>query len=116
MIIILYAQSHNIINFIIAKCERPQFMPVCTTSCSTDSVPQIAGIDDDDVPVKGSTISFSCPPGLKLKGPNSATCTGNREWESDLSGLMCNNSVSDFASTESKFNGKSNNKNTIARY
>jgi hypothetical protein len=79
---------------LLAKCERPQLMPVCTTSCSTDSVPAIVGIDDNDIPVEGNTITFSCPPGLELIGPNSATCTGNGEWGPDLSGLMCNDSVS----------------------
>ena len=48
------------------------------------------GIDDNDIPVEGYTITFSCSPGLELIGPSSATCTGNGEWGPDLSGLMCN--------------------------
>ena len=45
-----------------------------------------------DLPVEGSTIMFSCPPGMDLIGSNSATCMENGEWEPDPSGLMCNDS------------------------
>ena len=75
----------------LAKCGHPELMPVCT--CSTDSVPRVVGYND--VPVEGSTIRFSCLAGLELTGPNSATCTGNGEWEPDPSGVMCNESKSD---------------------
>ena len=47
-----------------------------------DSIPNIEGYDDT-IPVEGTTISFSCPPGLVLIGPNSATCTEDGEWEPD---------------------------------
>ena len=40
---------------------------------------------------EGSTVSFSCPPGFVLTGPDSATCTGNGEWEPDPRGITCNN-------------------------
>ena len=59
-------------------------LPTCR-----DSVPKVVGFDDDFVPVEGSTITFSCPPGLVLNGSNSATCTGNGEWEPDPRGLIC---------------------------
>lgn len=42
--------------------------------------------------VEGSTVSFSCPAGIVLIGPNSATCMENGVWEPDPSQLMCNNS------------------------
>ena len=76
----------------IANCGHPALMPVCTLSCSADSIPRVVGYDDI-IPVEGSTITFSCPPGLELVGPNSATCSRNGEWGPDLSGLMCNDSV-----------------------
>ena len=44
------------------------------------------------VPVDGSTVTFSCPPGFVLIGSSSAACTGNGEWEPDTRGLMCNES------------------------
>jgi hypothetical protein len=44
------------------------------------------------IQIEGCTITFSCPPGLELNGSNSATCTGDGEWEPDPSWLTCNNS------------------------
>ena len=76
--------------YYIGKCKRPELMPVCTFN--TDSVPRVEGYNGI-VPVEGSTIRFDCPPGFELIGPNLATCTGNREWEPDLRGIMCNNST-----------------------
>ena len=40
---------------------------------------------------EGRTVRFSCPPGFVLTGPDSATCTGNGEWELDSRRIMCNN-------------------------
>ena len=54
---------------------------------SNDSVPNIEGYDG--LSVEGSTIRFSCPPGLVLSGSNSATCTVNGEWEPDPRQLIC---------------------------
>ena len=51
--------------------------------------PDIVGYDILK-PVEGNTVTFSCPPGLELNGSNSATCTGNEEWEPDPSWLTCN--------------------------
>ena len=70
-------------------------MPVtCTMTCNSDLVPTVVGYDDL-VPLEGSTVTFSCPPGWELVGPNSATCTKNGEWGPDPSGIMCNQSQSD---------------------
>ena len=76
---------HTIINIIIANCGNPELLPTVSTN---ESVPRVE--DYDDLPIKGSTITFSCPPELKLTGPSSATCMDNGEWEPDLSMLMCN--------------------------
>ena len=56
------------------------------------SVPNIDGCDG--LPVEGSTVAFSCPPGLKLIRPTSATCIKNGEWQPDPKGLVCNDSTS----------------------
>ena len=69
---------------VIAKCGYPNLL----LSISNDSVPIIDGYDGS----VGSTIRFSCPPGLVLIGPNSVICTESGEWEPDPSGLMCNHS------------------------
>ena len=77
---------------IIANCGHPQLtLPTCTMSCSADSVPQVVDYGSI-VPVDGSTVSFSCPPGFLLTGSSSATCTANGEWEPDTRDLMCNES------------------------
>ena len=33
--------------------------------------------------VEGTSVTFSCPPGLVLTGPNTSTCMRNGEWEPD---------------------------------
>ena len=56
---------------------------------SNDSMVPSVSVQYPTLPVEGSSITFSCPPGFTLIGPNSATCTKNGEWEPDPSGLMC---------------------------
>ena len=73
------------IDTIIANCGHPGLVPR-----ANDSLPRVEGYDDFPVR-KGTNITFSCPPGKVLIGPNSATCTENGEWEPDLqlSDPMC---------------------------
>ena len=53
-----------------------------------------------DIPVmEGTTISFSCHPGLILGGPNSSTCMGNGEWEPDPREVECRGKLYDVEST-----------------
>ena len=37
-----------------------------------------------DPAIQGTNITFTCPPGLVLTGPDTSTCMGNGEWEPDL--------------------------------
>ena len=68
----------------IASCGYPELLPMV----NNDSITRVFG--DNHLPVEGSIITFSCPPGMELIGSNSATCTDNGEWKlSDPSGLMC---------------------------
>ena len=53
-----------------------------------DTVPRVDGMI---LTFEGSTVSFSYPPGFVLIGPDSATCTGNGEWELDTRRIMCDN-------------------------
>ena len=39
--------------------------------------------------LSGAAVSFSCPPGLALNGPNTTTCMENGEWEPDPSLVSC---------------------------
>ena len=44
---------------------------------------------DKYLPLEGSAITFSCPPGIGANS-GSVTCTENGQWElSDSSGLVC---------------------------
>ena len=61
------------------------------SSTCGDSVPKVLG--SDGLPVEGNTIRFSCPPGLVIVGPDSATCTEDGEWEPDPSGLWCEGKI-----------------------
>ena len=70
----------------IANCGYPSLLP----SIDNNSIPRINSYDG--LSIEGSTIRFSCLPGLMLIGPNSATCTENGEWEPDPGGVMCNDS------------------------
>ena len=39
--------------------------------------------------IVGSYVTFSCPLGMELIGPNSTTCMENGEWEPDPKKLEC---------------------------
>ena len=94
------------IKFCIAKCGHPELV-------SNDSVPKVVGYDDI-IPVEGTTIWFSCPPGLVITGPNSATCMENGEWEPDPSGVTCNDSKVKISTNLYYCNRKNNNRSTLA--
>ena len=72
-----------------ADCGYPELL---STVNGNDSVPNIVGFNDI-IPVEGTTVAFSCPPGLVLNGFNLATCTENGEWAPDPSRLTCNDSI-----------------------
>ena len=68
----------------LANCEDPELY----LSTVNDSLPNIEDYYGENI-----VITFSCPPGFMLVGPNSATCTRNGEWEPNLTGVMCSNST-----------------------
>ena len=74
----------------LATCEHP--LPELSSTETNYSVPKVSGFDA--IVIEGKTITFSCPPGLELTGSDSAICNQNGEWEPDLSGLICTNSIS----------------------
>ena len=39
--------------------------------------------------VEDSIVTFGCPPGLVLSGPNASKCIRNGEWEPDPKNLQC---------------------------
>jgi hypothetical protein len=74
---------------LIANCGYPDFELLL--NISNESIPRVMDYNDDLPAREGTTIIFSCPPGLDLIGSSSATCTGNGEWEPDLRTLLCDN-------------------------
>ena len=61
----------------------------------TVKCPQLAAgsqviVEGDRNPAsEGTTVTFSCPPGLTLTGLSTSTCMENGEWEPDINGSMC---------------------------
>ena len=39
--------------------------------------------------IEGKHITYTCPPGFVLTGPNASVCTGNGEWEPDPGQVDC---------------------------
>ena len=74
----------------IANCGHPEVL----FTARNEFVPKVVRTEDF-IPVEGSTVTFSCPPGFELIGSDTATCTENGIWEPDPSRLICNNSTSE---------------------
>ena len=43
----------------------------------------------EDPALEGAVITFTCPSGSTLIGPNSSTCMGSGEWEPDPREVNC---------------------------
>ena len=43
----------------------------------------------DIPPIEGQFITYTCPPGFILIGPNTSVCKGNREWVPDPGEVDC---------------------------
>ena len=73
------------------------FMPCLTAKCSDPS----ALLQDKSITVGGynspaleeENISFSCPPGWSITGPNTSTCMGNGEWEPNFREVECKGQI-----------------------
>lgn len=56
------------------NCENPKAQ-------LDDSIEIVGYQNKTQVAERGSSISFSCSPGLVMTGPNLSTCMGNGEWD-----------------------------------
>ena len=66
---------------IAGRCEDPLL------SISDDSVIAMGYLNN--LAVNGAMVTFSCPPGLILNGPDSVMCTHTGQWEPALSEINC---------------------------
>ena len=44
---------------------------------------------DSDLTLERTNVTFSCPAGMVLAGPTTATCMENGEWEPDPMEVQC---------------------------
>ena len=51
-------------------------------------VAEVSG-SQDNPPIEGQFITYKCPPGFILTGPNVSVCTENGEWEPDPGQVDC---------------------------
>ena len=49
----------------------------------------VSGSQDNHPLIEGQFITYACPPGFILTGPNVSVCTGNRELEPDPGQVDC---------------------------
>ena len=52
--------------------------------------PVIVDAGSQEIPHRvGQFITYTCPPGFTLTGPNASVCMWNREWEPDPGEVDC---------------------------
>ena len=49
----------------------------------------VTGPGSDSLPLEGQFITYTCPPGYVLTGPNASVCMGNGELEPDPGEVEC---------------------------
>ena len=71
----------NNITHIIVTCDHPPTQLFCG--------PVVVVMGSGSPPIEGQFITYTCPPGFILTGPNVSVCTENREWEPDPGDVEC---------------------------
>ena len=74
---VIFTHAH-----ITVTCDYPP------TQSLHDPVVVVSG-SQDSPPIEGQFITYTCPPGFILTGPNASVCMGNREWEPDPGDVDC---------------------------
>jgi hypothetical protein len=75
---------HAYISYVLAvTCDN---LPIQLLHRSVDV---ITGSQDSHPLIEGQFITYTCPPGFALTGPNMSVCMGNREWEPDPGQVDC---------------------------
>jgi hypothetical protein len=78
---------------VAGRCEDPLL------SISDDSVIAMGYLD---LAVNGTVVTFSCPPGLTLSGPDSVMCTHTGQWEPAPTAVNCSEDTDTYTSNTSK--------------
>ena len=72
------------------NCYYAHTSVTCDLPSQLSERPIILDAGSQEIPHReGQFITYTCPPGLVLTGPNASVCTGNREWESDPGQVNC---------------------------
>ena len=66
------------LHIVSANCGNP-----------ADQVNDLVKVFGFKEPAVRSIVTYSCPLGLKLTGPNSSTCMGSGEWEPYPGNVTC---------------------------
>ena len=74
------------------QCEDPLLL------IADDSV--IAAMGYHNLAVNGTVVTFSCPSGLMLNGPDSVMCTHTGQWEPALSEVNCSENTNTYGKKE----------------
>ena len=67
-------------HYSLVKCNEP-------VSLFEES--EVIVMADSNPVILGTNITFHCPSELLLIGPNTSTCTENKEWEPDPRAVEC---------------------------
>ena len=74
-------EIYNLIKINTGECGYP--------TLGDEAVTILSHMHTDGPWLEGSTISYSCPSGLKIAGTNTSTCMDNGQWEPDPSDITC---------------------------
>ena len=81
------------VHIIMLSCIRAHIIDTVTcnypsTQSSHHPVAVVSG-SHDSPPIEGQFLTYTCPPGFVLTGPNVSVCTENGEWEPDPGQVDC---------------------------
>jgi hypothetical protein len=80
---ILLYDYHYAHTYYAVTCDLP------TQLLNDLQVVTVANGSQDKPHIEGQFITYTCPPGFVLTGPNTSVCSGNGEWEPDPGHVTC---------------------------
>lgn len=80
--VIMYTRTHHI------QCQC--YVVTCDHVPTEVLRDRVRVVKESHIPkLEGEFITYTCPSGSILTGPNVSVCTGNREWEPDPRLVEC---------------------------